>query len=190
MTKMSKSLAGCVLGLYCAGLAFADDPPTLEFEDGAFKATLVLTEDKEMIDRIRFGAHADRIREMCPMCAYVADNAEAKIFLPLAIEWEAETDLSMFNPDVWAQVAGRWYKLQELILPTPKGEKMDLTIFKAGLSVAGGKFAMNQFVPEGEVPNENRMVGLAGFARTKRFKPDKIEAIQFTADREARALKK
>lgn len=188
--KRTGILVGILVSLICASTCRADDPPTLEVEDGPFKATLVLTEDKDMIDRVRFGAHGDRIREMCPLCAYVADNTETRIFLPLVVEWEAETDLSTFHPDVWAQVSGRWYKLKELILPTPKGEKMDMTVFKPSISVANGKFAMNQFVPESVEANDNRMVGLAGFARTKRFKLDKIEAIQFTADREARKLKK
>ena len=175
--------------LLFVSVARADDPEHFDAAepDSSYTASLYIVEDKEMLDQIKFGAHAEQMREWCPLCAFLADNSDNYIWLPMIIEWREGVDLAAFNMNCWARIGKRWYKMRDMILPIQKAGKMDFVRLDDVNRLAPGRYPG---VPQAGEADPNKAQALLSFKRTKRFKIKEIEEIQFTADKEARPLQK
>jgi hypothetical protein len=165
----------------------ADEPKTFIVSDGDFEGTLYIIEDKDMLNRIKESAHADALREMCPLCAFLADNSDDLIWLPFVVTWEEETDLSNYDPDVWVRTGRRWYKMRDMIMPLPEGGKMNYTRLGPVHTLVPDKYFGG---PKPADADPKQATAMLAFKRSKRFDVKDIEEIQFTTDKEARPLKK
>ena len=95
--------------------------------------------------------------------------------------------LEAFDMDCWVRIEKRCYLMRDMILPIQKAGKMDFVRLDTVNRLAPGRYPG---VPQAGETDPNKAQALLSFKRTKRFKIQEIEGIQFTADKEARPLEK
>ena len=92
MSKIVSAALVSVLALLTNADRPLAKPETLERHDQGFTARLVLREDTQMLDAVRWGLNGDRIRWICPFCDYMELRSDILIWLPFPVTWDEEAD--------------------------------------------------------------------------------------------------
>jgi len=187
---MSKTVVSAALVSFLILLTNADcslaSPETLEQQDRGFTARLVLREDTQMLDAVRWGLNGDLIRRICPFCDYMELRSDTLIWLPFPVTWDEEADLSAYDPDLWVRIGERWYGMVDYILPIRDHEEVDYVHLGPLSPLRPGTYRIGPFR---EDTDPLGAAGALAFHRTRAFDPEMIEEMLFTANKKARPLR-